>query len=983
MILTLWNAARLSMPVFLSLLCFGAFAQSESVKDTSAVTEPPYNTAAVLPLKKLNENDTVNRVPMRYVNAEPYISLQQLLKGNVSGVYIQEPSGEPGTQQNIFIRGISAPLLSKLELFDQQPAIYLNGIPLIQDNPFAYEVQKYDFNRIGTATNLLTGINANNIESIEIIKDPAVLAALGPVASNGAIWITTKRAHSGYREISINSYGGIVQKPRITPVNAAYDNMFRSRYYNKYASAEDRLIYPSYLRDSTNSDYYGPADWADLYYKNTPIYSADLSLTAGSDRANFRFFGSATKNAGNADKTSLDRYVGSFFINVAPISWLNVSSMINYSRLDRKRNRNIRDRLAEQRYIPDLTNPLTPNKKLYGSYLDEFDKVIDKNSNNAIQGYVAISAKYKGISYNGRIGFDYNEGIREAFWPTTLLEGNNYVSNYFGYNQRVVISNTIGYEFKLANEQTIAFVAGNNYMADVNKFDYAYAYNGPNNFIKINVVEGNTEYANYLEPVGFLPYYFPSKMMSKLTSFYGHATYSLKEILTGNVVVSQDGFSNMQPDNRWFTGYAGSIDWNIKKHLLKDYSPLSSLSLGVSASHSGKLLSDDRFNKGPQYRVDLGWGNEPTLGSYAGMPGISRPYTSGWVGYGIPWSLNNQENIAIRLGVLQDRLKFGVDLYNIQSKDMLFPVPVAEEWGYSNAYKSGMEVNNRGIDFTVQAIILPPTSSGFNWTFTGNLNYNTNKLEALPDGLNEVIIGENKFVVGKPIDAFWVLKNNGIYNLDSEVPTNPQDGTKLNYNGIDLKNGDPRWVDVNGDYTINDDDKVLEGNYMPKVFGGFGNTFSYKSFTLDMQFYFALGRKVLNQYASSRLDFINTDSKNDINSVKEITFWEKKQDLFQYPLYNPWSAVVPYRVDQDLFLDDASFLKLRSLSLSYDLTNKLNGKKGKNPFRMASIYITGTNLFTITSFKGDDPELAGYNGIYTGYGLPIPRSLILGLKIDL
>ena len=171
---------------------------------------------------------------------------------------------------------------------------------------------------------------------------------------------------------------------------------------------------------------------------------------------------------------------------------------------------------------------------------------------------------------------------------------------------------------------------------------------------------------------------------------------------------------------------------------------------------------------------------------------------------------------------------------------------------------------------------------------------------------------------------------------------------------------------------------------MPKLTGGFGSSFSYKSFALDFQFYAVLGRKVLNQYASSRLDFINTEVNNNINSVKEITFWEKKQDLSAYPLYNPWSTVVPYRAEQDLFLDNASFLKLRSLSLSYDLTRALNGKNGSGKtFHRVSVYVTGTNLFTVTPFKGDDPELANYNGIYTGYGLPIPRSVILGCKVDL
>jgi len=949
------------------------------------------DTAAIVPIvttgvKKMDVSATsqghINKVPLQYVSSQPYVSLQQLLKGNAAGVYVQEPSGEPGTEQHIFIHGIAAPLLSKRELFDQQAVVYLNGIPLIQDNPFAYEVQKYDFNRIGPATNILATLSPDNIESIEVIKDPVTLASLGPLAANGVIWVTTKNARAGYREISINSYFGFATKPAITPVNAAYENAFRTPFYTKYGTINDRLNYPPYLRDSTNIDYYGPANWTDLYYDNGPLYSVNMSLTGGSDRANFRFFGGATQNAGNADNTSLNRYTGSFFINVAPLKWLMVSSMITYNRLERTRNRNIRDRLAEQRYLPDLSNPLTPNKREYGAYLNEFEKAIDDNTSNLIQGYVALSANYKKLTYTGRVGFDYNEGIRDVFWPRTLLEGNNFVSNYFGYNQRFILSNSVGYEFDLAPKHKISLEAGQQLLSDVNKYDYAYAYNGPNDFIKINVVNGDPNSDDYLRANGFQVYYFPSRMQSNLVSFSGNAVYSYSDLLKLSAIVRRDGSSNMQPDNKWFTSYSAGAELDILKSVKHTSKKINALSLSASWARIGKLLSDDRFNAGPQYRVDLGWSGEPTMGSYAGFPGISRPYTSGWVGYGIPWSYSDQLNAGIRLTTFSNRLQVGLDVYNRDDKQMLLPVPVPSEWGYTGAYKTGLAVNNKGIDLSASAELFPAASHKVGWVFTANLNYNKNKLKALPGGLNELVINSNKLEVGKPVDAFWLLTNQGIYTTDAEVPVNPATSEKLSYQGVALKAGDPRWKDQNGDFIINDKDRTLQGNYLPKVSGGFGSSLAYKNFSLDMQFYFSLGRKVMNQYAASRLDFINTEVNNDINSVKEITFWERKQDLTSYPVYNPWSPVVPYRLEQDMFLDDASFLKLRTASLSYDMKNSF-GKGNKKTFKRFVLYITATNIFTITPFKGDDPELVGYNGIYTGYGLPNPRSLILGLKIDL
>lgn len=952
-----------------------ADSSAENPKDT---IHPIVTTGIKLQTLSSKFNSIANELPMDYVNGKPYVSLQQLLKGNVAGVYVQEPTGEPGTEQNIFIHGISSPLLNKSMLFDNQAAVFLNGIPLVSDNPFVYEIQKYDFNRIGPATNILASINYNNVASIEVIKDPVLLAQLGPVAANGAIWITTKNAHSGFREISVNSYYGSVFKPRITPVNASFENDFRKPFYDKYGTIDDQLNYPAYLRDSTNVDYYGPANWQESYYDNAPLYSVDLSLTGGSDRANFRFFGGATKNAGNADATSLDRYTGSFFINVAPLKWLKVSSMINYDRMDRHRNRNIRDRVAEQRYLPDLTNPLTPNKHLYDSYLNEFGRVIDKNVNNLLRGYVAVGATYKKLSYNGRVGFDYTDGTRDVFWPTTLLEKNNFVSNYFGYNQRFVLNNSLDYSFDLGDGK-LNIEAGQSFWSDIYKYDYSFAYNGPNNFIKINVVNGDPNAADYLQSTGFRPYYFPSRMQNKLASFYGNATYTTADNFKVNLLVRRDGSSNMQPDNRWFTSYSAGAEADMHHFLKISSDQFTAWTLSASYGHLGKLLHDDRFNGGPAYRVDLGFTGEPTLGSYAGIPGISRPYTSGWVGYGIPWAYSDQINIGTRIGLFHDRMQLALDLYNKDDKDMLLPVPEPVEWGYTSAYKSGMSVNNKGIDISMALGILQDKNQPLKWTFTGNINFNKNKLTGLPEGLDNVVIGDQKLEVGQPIDAFWLLTNEGIYNSDSEVPVG-SGGAAMTYQGVHLKAGDPKWKDLNNDNVIDNKDKSVMGHYLPKASGGFGSSLSYKNISLDFQFYFTLGRDVLNEYASRRLDFINTESNNDINSVKEITFWEKKMNLNEYPLYNPWSDVVPFRVNQDLFLDNGSFLKLRSVSVGYDLAQIF---KKKATFKRALLYATGTNLLTISGFKGDDPELAQYNGRYTGYGMPLPASLIVGVKLDL
>jgi hypothetical protein len=308
--------------VLLSLICFPAHAEAHYAtlfhynlslrQDSIPKSSKKRADTAAWVNNVAGRKASMDSLNVRLSSLNPNLSLQQMLKGNVTGLYVQETTGEPGTEQSMLIRGLSAPIFRNRDINNLQPIVYVNGIPLLQNNNFIYDIQKYDFNPIGPATNLLAGIDINNIESIKIIKDPAELAILGPLAANGAIWIITKQAKSGIRQFSINSYFGLVQSGNAVPVNAEYENKFRRPFYQKYASPSDMLNYAGYLRDSTNLDYYGPAKWTDLYYKTAPIHSVDLSLTGGSERANFRFFGSNTRSAGNADGTNLDRYAASF-----------------------------------------------------------------------------------------------------------------------------------------------------------------------------------------------------------------------------------------------------------------------------------------------------------------------------------------------------------------------------------------------------------------------------------------------------------------------------------------------------------------------------------------------------------------------------------------------------------------------------------------------------------------------------------------------
>lgn len=955
-----------------------AYVNNAYFQDTTKKVKKPIDSVVLVSYISKRNVDTVK---LSSISSYPFISLQQALKSNSKGLYVQETTGEPGSEsQSIILRGLSMPLLSKGNIAAVQPAIYINGIPLIGDNPFVYNIQEYDFSPLGPATNLLSAIDLDNVQSINVISNLAALSIYGPRAANGAILITTKNAHQGNREISINSYYGYATKNKVTTTNGRDESMLRNIFYNKYATPEDFDKYPSYLADATNENYYGKSNWTDLYYKNNALHTLNASITGGTSRSNFRFFAGNTSNAGNADDTRLDRYNASFFINVLPLPWLTISTMVNATRLDRDRNRSLRDRYAEMQYIPDLISPIAPNKTIYGSYLSEYEnKTIDNNLNNVIQGSFSANAKYKGFDFISRLSFDYNEGMRDVFYPSTLMDGNNYVSNFYSYDQRLNIDNSLAYNFKINKMHVFKALVGHTIAMDINKYNYIQGYKGTSDYVRINSVSGASG-SSYLQPDGFFTNRFTDRQKINVSSLYGTVDYALNDELFVTAIGRTDGASNMQANNRWFFSPSINTKWDVTKYLKTKNNLLSNLSLNVAWARLGTLNITDQYGAGPQYVSDLGWSSNNSVGSYGGMGTISRPYTSGWIGYDMPWAYVDELDFGIDGGFFHNRLQTRLSFYSKDNKRMILGVPVNAESGYTKEYKSGLDVNNKGIEVVVSSEILKARNNKLGWTADFNIAFNKNTLKALPNNLQEITIGTQKLTVGKPIDQILVLQSQGVYQTDVDVPVNPSNFQIMNYKGLKLHGGDPKWKDLNGDYTIDENDKVAIGGYMPRIVGNFTSTFSYKGFNLDFNIYFALKRSIINQSAADQLDFINKTGNNNINSVNEITFWQKGIDVNDYPIYNPWSAVQSYRSDQDIFVENGSYLKLRSVSFGYDLSKiKYFSKKVKKLY----LYASGLNLLTIKSYTGGDPELVNYMGEDTGYGLPIPRTFTLGLKLDL
>ena len=926
-------------------------------------------------------NDTLD---LHRLSRTPFVSLQQYLKGSMSGVYVQESTGEPGTLQNMLVRGISTPIFSKKDWASAQPVVYLNGIPLLVNDAFIYDIKSTDVNPAGTAMNILAGLNMDNVTSIEVVKDAARLAKLGPLAANGAILVNLKDGFYGGSNMFVRASGGMAIAPsqdKMTNAGNEYD--FRMRFVDLCATDAQRTAYlnkmPKWMSDFRDYNFFGQSNWANEYYnKLASQYNFSASMGSGGSLANYIFMLGYTGNNGVADETWFNRLVASFALNMKLTDYLGVSTLINVARLSREGNRNLRDRYAEIEYLPDLTTPLSSTS--YKSYLDSYKEFgRNDNLNNILEGYLAVNYSWRDLHLDTRIMMDYNTNVRHLFYPMDLMESVNYVSNFSGYNRRLIWNSTADYKMNIEHTHYLNFGLQAMIMKSVQHYNYAQAYDGTDDR-KPSTNSGGYQYARR----------FLDKMKHNMVSTYFSADYRYKDIADVRLLIRGDGSSNVQKDSRWLFTPAVSVEFNFKNMFFfeKEEMSLSDLSLRASWARIGRNQDNNRIAAGPQYTgEELTSLGQPVTSSYYGWGTVARPYNTGWVGYGIGWPYSEKWNVGIVSSFFNNRFSLNVEYYNNTDCDLIVPIPVNSEFGYKYKYANGMKICNKGVELTLAG---KPFSNGkkFSWDTSLSLAYNKNELVELPDNKDELVIGNMKLKKGNAVDQFWVYQNAGKYESDADVPV--KDGKKLSMNSIEFSAGDPKWVDQNGDNLINSEDKILKGHSLPKVTGNFVNNFRFGRFDLGVNLYFALGHKAINYRSSQRYNFLSLENTPSLDNLHEIFFWQSTYDKNDYPMYNQMSGLTPYRAEQDLFLENLSFLKLRSVTLGYTMPLKKKVYKGggkkkdisQNKLKDIHFYLTGTNLFTVTGFSGADPELVETDGYYRGYGQPLSPSVVVGLKLN-
>jgi TonB-linked SusC/RagA family outer membrane protein len=933
----------------------------------------------------------------REIQNLPAASFDQLMQGRLSGVNVQNFTGEPGARSTVSVRGNSAVSRDYDEFkVVNSPLYVVDGIP--------QPSEEYVNSSVGTGTNFLAGINPMDIATIDVLKDASAAAIYGSRAANGVILITTKKGKSGAPKVSLSSYFGITDRPELRDVVLGTEERRQ-----KMALLQQSLTYaqkqqlPFLMTDSLNPAYNANTDWQDIFYRTGLIKNADLSVSGGSENSYYRFSTGYYDEQGVVIGTDFKRY--STRLNLmtrAMNNKLEINPIISFSRTDRHRgngrpgnsinittNGDPRDPVTVGAgQMPSSLFALDPDKKaaMLGSYKDALDKNTENQFTINLNLGLTITPHLKLNSQNSYI---YKTSRRDYNKTNALTSNNGTFSFSFADNgANILSSNYLSYtnSFK---DHNLSVILGTDLQYDQYQNTRALGYAGSSD--QIQVVQGfrqtNIEASSDYQAYGLL-------------SYYSRIAYDFKDKYLLSVSARTDGSSRFGADSKWGFFPSASAAWIISDEAFLQNSRTFSLvkirgSIGTSGS-----LPEQNYLQYNLYKVNNGGfaGNDAAT-SYNGITAITPNFTDGAAQKGLSWERSVQWNLGTDLEFADGNFAATIDVYNRQNSLQLFSILLPVTSGYEKALTNALGVRNSGVELTVSGYPFKRRNSAFKWFTRLNISYNKNMITSLPNGGRDIVFQNGDrfdkshiLSVGKPLNAFYLYQNLGVFATDDDVPGNKYTGEKYRNGNGTYRAGDFYLADLDGDNFIDifnegiNPDKMPVGDPNPKITGGFNNEITWKNFILNIFCTFTFDRDVLNLYKADQ--FSNSTDGDATNrfiqyatpDFSKLDIWRKPGDQATYAKYDLGTYRYYYTSAQTFFLEKGDYLRIKSISLTYNLNPDLLKRWGMDRF---SIFGVLDNVAMFQRSKDlPDAEAVNPYGEYSGNGYPIPKKYTMGLSVN-
>lgn len=848
-------------------------------------------------------------------------SFVDALQGKVAGLSVLSSSGDPSSTENdIRIRGVNSINSSNTPLF------ILDGAPVTQS--------------------VFSTLNPNDIESITVLKDAASVAIYGTRAANGVIVITSKKGKSGEKaHIDFRFKYGWSQMTtdKTEMMNSAQYIQYRD-LINSPVSDDMRKAWEVYGIDT---------DWRkEIFNSSAPTYSLEAAISGGSEHSNYYLSLNHMDQQGIIDQSAMRRETIRINLSSEVTDWLRVGAQFNLGFTKYQQNNESNAIYAGSGVY--TTNPMVFSRKALPLDATRY-YTVDEN------GQIVWGERAQYLHYSKMPTPWYINDNRSVWRNRATINGNIYeqITPIAGLTIRAQQA-VDAYDLRLDNigyaHPTIETPMGDVYGSDSQvPGEVNYGYNQQSfsryyQFTYTNTAEYRKRFAdvhNMTILVGqesiigkssgfgvftegqsdrrlYLLDQGTSVSMSDVSysvgettmnSYFVSGSYNYADKYFFDANLRRDGSSYFSPEHRWGTFWSLGAMWDLKQE---------------------NFLKENKVFDTARFRVSYGTTGNSNFANYAyfGLIGAGSAYngeTSIGIAqapnYDLTWERVNGLDIGFNLG-LCNKVNLDVDFYNKVTTDMILQIPFSYTTGISGNYGNVSEMKNTGID--VQMTITPVQTKDWFWELRGNFNYNHNEITKLFDGLDELIYPESNIIytVGKPAGQYYMVR----------------------YAGVDPRDGRQQWYTKEGNltkvYNFERDAVCVDGKQMySPLAGGFGTTLAWKGLSLRADFTWAAGKSMINNdlYFCQNNNFAQTFNQ----TTKMLDVWTHEGQVTDIP-----APGQPLQFDTR-WLENAAFLRLKTLTLQYKVANNICKKIGVSGL---GAHFTGRNLLTFTNYTGYDPE---------------------------
>lgn len=890
---------------------------------------------------------SVSQVKSDVIENQPVARLDQALQGAAAGVEVTSNNGSPGAGSTIRIRGNSS--LSG----NNNPLFVVDGFILGND---------FDLNTI----------NINDIKSIEVLKDATALSIYGTQGAAGVILVTTKDGSgivAGKPQISLNHYSGIQETANVVEILGGVD-------YINYINEASQFVPGDSGFGGTDSSlplaYSEPGEvpttnWIDLISQTGTISNTDFSISGNSEKTNYFFSLNLFNQKGIVRGSGLERVTLRANQDIKVSDKLTTGYRINASHYKREENKvdynGILINVLPVRTVFDDDGNFTSDNPLSGSLQRNPEADIQLRVDHDLVTKLTTSAYLQielveGLKFKTSAGSDITYLKENNYLPGILPE--RFIGGYgrvnTNFQKNFSNDNIFTYKNVLGNH-SLEVLGGFTWQKIVNESVRSEADGLPNDATSFNNLESGNPLLFFVD-TGY--------SQRTLASFLGRVSYGYKSKYLITLVGRYDGSSVFETDNKFSFFPSVGVAWNLdEENFLQNSNTINRFKIRGSYGIVGEQ-GVDPYNSVAIYNNVLSTGN----GSLLNGVQIGRLPSSG-----LEWETTKQLDLGLELAFFQNRISFEFDYYKKTTKDLLLAKELSAQVGGGTQLENVGSVENKGFEFSLNTVNIQ--NENFSWETSLIISSNRSKILELDgqDFINLQSTGNQggnsaRLVVGEAFPAFVGANYLGTYKTQEEIIADGREGASFI--------GGPRFEDLDGNGIVDEQDQVVLGSPQPDFFGGLRNSFKFKGLSLDVFFQGSYGAEIFNTI--SQASFYGRSDQNldprvlnrwisGVNETSNVPRAGTSPSIF-----NPNSSVN---------VEDGSFLRLRTLTLGYDIP--LDAMALGSKISGLNVYVTGTNLLLISDFKLGDPEVNNFTGgVSQGFAsgqYPYPKTFTLGVNM--